>query len=50
LQLKNLHMYCSNLICSTRTELPSNMPNLETLSIGSYYHVYTIPKTLVVVD
>ncbi|CAL5004469.1 unnamed protein product [Urochloa decumbens] len=36
LQMKNLRMYRSNLICSARAELPSTMPNLEILSIGSY--------------
>ncbi|CAL4996360.1 unnamed protein product [Urochloa decumbens] len=35
LQMKNLRMYCSNLVCNARTELPSNMPNLESLFIGS---------------
>ncbi|CAO2177590.1 unnamed protein product [Urochloa humidicola] len=35
LQMKNLRMYSSDLVCYARTELPSNMPNLETLFIGS---------------
>jgi hypothetical protein len=40
LQMKNLRMFRSNLICSARAELPSSMPNLETLSIGSHHQVY----------
>ncbi|OEL20136.1 hypothetical protein BAE44_0018845 [Dichanthelium oligosanthes] len=35
LQMKNLHMCRSNLVCYARAELPSRMPNLETLSSGS---------------
>ncbi|CAL5009633.1 unnamed protein product [Urochloa decumbens] len=36
LQMKNLCMSHPNLICSARAELPSTMPNLEILSIGSF--------------
>ncbi|CAN6304013.1 unnamed protein product [Urochloa humidicola] len=36
LQMKNLRMFRPNLICSARAELPSTMPNLEILSIGSF--------------
>ncbi|TKW09342.2 hypothetical protein SEVIR_6G088150v4 [Setaria viridis] len=43
LQMKNLRMYRSNLICSARAELPSNMPNLETLSIGSHHQRVDTP-------
>jgi hypothetical protein len=39
MQMKNLCMSRSNLVCYARTELPSNMPNLETLSIGSDHEV-----------
>jgi hypothetical protein len=35
LQLKNLRMDQSNLLCYARTELPSIMPNLETLDLRS---------------
>ncbi|CAL5008950.1 unnamed protein product [Urochloa decumbens] len=43
LQMKNLRMYCSNLVCNARTELPSNMPNLETLFIGSRHETVGTP-------
>ncbi|KAF8668419.1 hypothetical protein HU200_052229 [Digitaria exilis] len=35
MQMKNLCMCRSDLIYYARSELPSNMPNLETLTIGS---------------
>ena len=42
LQMKNLSMVRSgsDFICYARAELPSNMPKLETLSIGSSHEVY----------
>ncbi|RCV30371.1 hypothetical protein SETIT_6G089100v2, partial [Setaria italica] len=43
MQMKNLCMHRRNLVCYARTELPSNMPNLETLSIGSYYERVNTP-------
>ncbi|KAJ1263642.1 hypothetical protein BS78_09G201200 [Paspalum vaginatum] len=43
LQMKNLSMGLSNIICYARSELPSNMPNLETLSISSHYERVDTP-------
>nr|XP_034600734.1 uncharacterized protein LOC117861312 [Setaria viridis]XP_034600735.1 uncharacterized protein LOC117861312 [Setaria viridis] len=43
MQMKNLCMHRRNLVCYARTELPSNMPNLETLSIGWYYERVNTP-------
>ncbi|GJN39844.1 hypothetical protein PR202_gb28992 [Eleusine coracana subsp. coracana] len=39
LQMKNLSLHRSNLVCYARTELPSTMPNLEALDISSHYEV-----------
>ncbi|RLN03721.1 hypothetical protein C2845_PM13G03710 [Panicum miliaceum] len=36
MQMKNLCMKLAGVVCYARTELPSNMPNLETVSIGSH--------------
>jgi hypothetical protein len=41
MQVKNLCMSRAGLVCYARTELPSNMPNLETLSIRSHREVYS---------
>ncbi|WVZ95428.1 hypothetical protein U9M48_041195, partial [Paspalum notatum var. saurae] len=45
LQMKNLVMQRSNsnLICYARCELPSSMPNLESLSICSYHEKVNTP-------
>ncbi|XP_062192658.1 uncharacterized protein LOC133896151 [Phragmites australis] len=43
LQMKNLSMHRSNLVCYARTELPSSMPNLEALSISSHYEGVNTP-------
>ncbi|PUZ43049.1 hypothetical protein GQ55_9G631000 [Panicum hallii var. hallii] len=43
LQLKNLRMGQSNLLCYARTELPSIMPNLETLDLRSGAEVVNTP-------
>ncbi|KAJ1266941.1 hypothetical protein BS78_07G018500 [Paspalum vaginatum] len=43
LQMKNLSMHLLNLICYARSELPSNMPNLETLHIRSHYERVDAP-------
>jgi hypothetical protein len=39
LQMKNLCMGRSNLVCYARVKLSSTMPNLKTLSISSHYEV-----------
>ncbi|CAD6246443.1 unnamed protein product [Miscanthus lutarioriparius] len=39
LQMKNLCMGRSNLVCYARVKLLSSMPNLKTLSISSHYEV-----------
>jgi hypothetical protein len=44
MQMKNLRMYGADLVCYARTEFPSNMPNLETLAIGSHHEVYFFLK------
>jgi len=41
MQMKKLCMSRTGLICYACTDLPSNMPNLETLSIGSHREVYS---------
>ncbi|RLN41917.1 uncharacterized protein C2845_PM01G01880 [Panicum miliaceum] len=43
LQLKNLRMYQSNILCYARTELPSIMPNLDTLDLSSGDEVVNTP-------
>ncbi|KAJ1258123.1 hypothetical protein BS78_10G050000 [Paspalum vaginatum] len=42
-QMKNLSMYRSNVVCYARAELPSSMPNLDTLALCSYYEVVNTP-------
>ncbi|KAL6637129.1 hypothetical protein ACP70R_024701 [Stipagrostis hirtigluma subsp. patula] len=43
LQMKDLCMSRKNLICYARAKLPSSMPNLESLSIGSSYERVNTP-------
>ncbi|KAF8668441.1 hypothetical protein HU200_052254 [Digitaria exilis] len=43
LQMKKLSMWRSDVICYTRTELPSIMPNLDTLQLCSYDEVVDTP-------
>jgi len=38
--MKVLSLFRANAICYGRAELPSIMPNLETLSLGSSHEVY----------
>jgi len=45
LQLKNLSMSRSNIVCYARAELPSIIPNIETLELRSDDEVCS--KTLV---
>ena len=40
LQMKKMDVDCPNAVHHARTELPSIMPNLETLVIGSPTEVY----------
>ena len=40
LQLKTLDMHCHGAVCEARANLPSTLPNLETLSVFSYFEVY----------
>ncbi|KAF2952552.1 hypothetical protein DAI22_01g343800 [Oryza sativa Japonica Group] len=44
LQMKNLSMRHPNVVCYARSELPSSMPNIDTLALSSYDEVYS--KTL----
>ncbi|KAL5196729.1 hypothetical protein ABZP36_000241 [Zizania latifolia] len=44
--MKKLHLSHADVICYARAELPSFMPNLETLSIGSYTEVVNTPMLL----
>ncbi|CAL5004513.1 unnamed protein product [Urochloa decumbens] len=43
LQMKNLSMYDSNFFCYARIELPSIMPNLDTLYLSSYDEMVKTP-------
>ncbi|CAL4996320.1 unnamed protein product [Urochloa decumbens] len=43
LQMRNLSMYDSNVVCYARTELPSIVPNLETLDLCSDDEVVKTP-------
>uniref|UniRef100_A0A0A9GQP7 At1g61320/AtMIF1 LRR domain-containing protein n=1 Tax=Arundo donax TaxID=35708 RepID=A0A0A9GQP7_ARUDO len=43
LQMKNLTMHRSNLVCYARTQLPSSMPILEALAISSHYERVDTP-------
>ncbi|CAL4996298.1 unnamed protein product [Urochloa decumbens] len=43
LQMKNLSMYHSNAVCYARSELPSIMPNLDTLCLSSDDEVVKTP-------
>ncbi|KAL5199917.1 hypothetical protein ABZP36_021120 [Zizania latifolia] len=46
LQMKKLDMWHPNVVCYARAELPSIMPNLETLLIGSDTEVVNTPMLL----
>ncbi|XP_051188763.1 uncharacterized protein [Lolium perenne] len=46
LRLKNLEMLCCRLLCYAREELPSVVPNLESLSIWSRSEVVNTPVLL----
>ncbi|KAG0522135.1 hypothetical protein BDA96_07G010800 [Sorghum bicolor] len=41
--MKKLSLQRANLVCHARTELPSSMPNLETLTISSHYERVNTP-------
>uniref|UniRef100_A0A0E0N363 DUF295 domain-containing protein n=1 Tax=Oryza rufipogon TaxID=4529 RepID=A0A0E0N363_ORYRU len=43
LQMKNLSMRHPNVVCYARSELPSSMPNIDTLALSSYDEVTNDP-------
>ncbi|TVU43629.1 hypothetical protein EJB05_10115, partial [Eragrostis curvula] len=43
LKVKKLYMFRASMVSSARAELPSHMPNLETLIIGSFHEVVNTP-------
>uniref|UniRef100_R7WB47 At1g61320/AtMIF1 LRR domain-containing protein n=1 Tax=Aegilops tauschii TaxID=37682 RepID=R7WB47_AEGTA len=43
LQLKTLDMHCHGAVCEARANLPSTLPNLETLSVFSYFETVNTP-------
>lgn len=43
LHLKTLDMHCHGAVCDARANLPSSLPNLETLSVYSYCETVSTP-------
>uniref|UniRef100_A0A453LC56 F-box domain-containing protein n=2 Tax=Aegilops tauschii subsp. strangulata TaxID=200361 RepID=A0A453LC56_AEGTS len=43
LQLKTLVMQCRGALCYARANIPSSLPNLETLSVYSHYEMVSTP-------